>query len=135
MGTQQLLFIVLGVIAVSVAVLAGINYFQSQAVESNRDQVIIDLNSLANMAQAYYKKSKQLGGGERSFVGFELPDNLTETAAGTFELINATSTRATIEGVGNESSGASGGGCTESQQKITYQISVTATETSLRKVY
>lgn len=135
MGNQQLLFIVLGVIAVSIAVLAGLDYFQSQAVDSNRDQVILDLNTLANMAQSYYKKSNQLGGGGGTFVGFKIPAELDTTAAGTFTLLNATSTRALIEGVGNESSGVSGGGCTESVQKITYQISVTATETTLNKVY
>ena len=135
MGTQQLLLIVLGVVAVSVAVLAGLSYFAGQAVESNRDQVIANLNTLANMAQAYFKKEKNLGGGGSSFAGFDIPENLKENAAGTFELLNATSTRALIEGVGVEDSGTSGGGCSESTQKITYQISVTASETSLKKIY
>ena len=134
MGNQQLLFIVLGVIIVIIAVITGLDYFQTQAVDSNRDQVILDLNTLANMAQTYHKKNKQLGGGGRSFVGFEIPDELQTTAAGTFTLINTTSTRATIQGVGNESSGT-GAGCSQSIQKITYQITVTATESTLRKVY
>lgn len=134
MGNQQLLFIVLGVIAVSIAVLAGLDYFQSQAVESNRDQVILDLNRLANLAQTYYKKENQLGGGGRSFVGFDIPEELKATATGTFEILNITSTRVLIEGVGTESSGTAAG-CTESIQKVTYQISITSTETTLNQVY
>ena len=134
MGNQQLLFIVLGVIVVSIAILAGLDYFQAKAVQNNRDQVILDLNTLANMAKTYYKKSNDLGGGGRSFVGFDIPEELKKTASGTFELLNTTSTRVLIEGVGNESSGA-GAGCDNSTQKITYQISVTPTDVTLNKVY
>lgn len=134
MGNQQLLFIVLGVIFVSVAVVAGLEYFQTQAVDRNRDAVILDLNTLANMAQSYYKKENSLGGGGGTFVGFSIPRELDTTASGTYEIINTTSTRILIEGVGTEKSGAAVG-CSQSQVNVTYQLSITPTSSTLNKVY
>lgn len=121
-------------IFVSLAIVVGLDYFQSQAVESNRDGVILDLNTLANMAQTYYKKGGSLGGGGGSFVGFSIPNNLDTTASGTYRLLNATDTRALIQGVGVEKSGG-GVGCSQISRNITYRISITPDETILRKVH
>jgi hypothetical protein len=44
MGQQQLLLIVLGVIIVGIAVVVGINLFTANAISSNRDGVVSDLN-------------------------------------------------------------------------------------------
>ena len=134
MGTQQLLFIVLGVVFVSIAVVVGLEYFQTQAVERNRDDVISGLNNLAGMAQSYYKKESSLGGGGGTFVGFSIPSELDTTASGTYTLRNSTTTRALIQGVGVEKSGAAVG-CSQISTNVTYQISVTSSETTLRKVY
>lgn len=134
MGNQQLLFIVLGILAVSIAVLAGLDYFQAKAVQNNRDQVILELNQLAGMARSYYKKSTNLSGGGRSYIGFGIPEDLKLTASGEYKILNSTSSRLLIEGVGNESSGA-GIGCDNTSRKITYQLSITPKETILNKVY
>jgi len=56
MGQQQLHLIVLGIILVGIAVVIGLGNFQSKALQSNRDAVIMDLNHLASFAQAYFKK-------------------------------------------------------------------------------
>jgi len=50
MGQQQILLIVLGIIIVGIAIVIGIDNFQSKAVQANRDAVIIDLNYLASDA-------------------------------------------------------------------------------------
>ncbi len=133
MGSQQLLLIVLGIVLVGLALVIGLEYFEAQAVQSNRDEVILELNNLAGMAQSYYKKENSLGGGGGTFVGFDIPSELKSTASGTYSLINTTSTRTLMEGVGVEESGGVAG-CSQSSTKIAYRISVTPAETKLKKV-
>lgn len=74
MGQQQLLLIVLGVILVGIAIVVGINLFSSNATAANRDQLVSDINNIAVDAMAYYKKPANLGGGEGSFIGWEMPE-------------------------------------------------------------
>ena len=82
MGQQQLLLIVLGVIVVGIAVVVGINLFNANAVSSNRDGVVSDLNNLGAMAQQYYKKPASMGGGGNTFTGWTVPSQLDTTANG-----------------------------------------------------
>jgi hypothetical protein len=84
MGQQQLLLIVLGVIVVGIAVVVGINLFNANAVSSNRDGVVSDLNNLGAMAQQFYKKPTSMGGGGNTFTGFTLPTQLDTTANGSY---------------------------------------------------
>jgi hypothetical protein len=84
MGQQQLLLIVLGVIVVGIAVVVGINLFNANAVSSNRDGVVSDLNNLGAMAQQFYKKPTSMGGGGNTFTGFALPAELDSTANGSY---------------------------------------------------
>ena len=101
MGQQQLLLIVLGVIVVGIAVVVGINLFNANAVSSNRDGVVSDLNHLGAMAQQFYKKPTSQGGGGNAFTGWTLPEELDTTANGNYVLtVNAQSL--TIEGYGTE---------------------------------
>ena len=101
MGQQQLLLIVLGVIVVGIAVVVGINLFNANAVSSNRDGVISDLNNLGAMAQQYYKKPSSMGGGGNTFTGWSIPSQLDTTANGTY-LPNVTPTSVIITGTGTE---------------------------------
>jgi Tfp pilus assembly protein PilE len=103
MGQQQLLLIVLGVIIVGIAIVVGINLFQSSAVDANRNAVIQDLNTLAAKAQEYYKKPTSLGGGGNSFVGFTIPTGLSSNANGTYAISgSATATQIVFTGTGTE---------------------------------
>jgi hypothetical protein len=103
MGQQQLLLIVLGVIVVGIAVVVGINLFNANAVSSNRDGVVSDLNNLGAMAQQFYKKPVSMGGGGNTFTGFTLPTELDSTANGSYTagfVVAAQSV--TIQGYGTE---------------------------------
>ena len=92
MGQQQLLLIVLGVIVVGIAVVVGINLFNANAVSSNRDGVVSDLNNFGAMAQQHYKKPLAMGGGGQTFTGagvnpaqpWALPTQLDTTANGSY---------------------------------------------------
>lgn len=102
MGQQQLLLIVLGVIIVGIAVVVGINLFNANATNANRDGVISDLNNLGAMAQQYYKKPTSMGGGGNEFTGWTIPTGLDSTANGTYAPPTVTATTVTIVGTGTE---------------------------------
>ena len=112
MGHQQLLLIILGVIVVGIAVVAGVALFDDNAVSANRDAVSADLASLAGRARQYFQRPASTGGGGNSFVG------LTADAAGLARLtslpggknengvyavtVSGTATEVVIEGIGDQ---------------------------------
>jgi len=85
MGQQQLLLIALGIIVVGIALVVGLDLFSTSAAESNRDQLISDLNFISALARAHFRKPMDNGGGGNSFANFEIPTAMLETANGTFE--------------------------------------------------
>jgi hypothetical protein len=134
MGQQELLLIVLGIIIVGVAVIVGSEYFHSNAVQFHRDSVIKDLNSLAGDAQAFFKKPALLGGGQRSFQDYTLPQQLTSNENGTYELLTSTTEYVIIEGVGVETVDQNLG-CSSGGNKVTYRINVTSNNTNLTQIH
>ena len=102
MGQQQLLLIVLGVIIVGIAVVVGINLFNANATNANRDGVISDLNNLGAMAQQFYKKPTSMGGGGNTFTGWTIPTGLDSTANGTYAPPTISATSVSIVGTGTE---------------------------------
>jgi len=112
MGQQQLLLIVLGVIVVGIAVVVGINLFNANAVSSNRDGVVSDLNNLGAMAQQHYKKPGSMGGGSNTFNGsvagsssWIIPTQLDTTANG-FYAATVNAQTVSIVGTGTEKNDA-----------------------------
>jgi len=109
MGQQQLLLIVLGVIIVGIAVVVGINLFNANATNANRDGVISDLNNLGAMAQQFYKKPTSMGGGGNAFdgsnghpTGWAIPTGLDSTANGTYPPPTVGAQTVSIVGIGTE---------------------------------
>lgn len=102
MGQQQLLLIVLGVIIVGIAIVMGITLFQASAAEAKRNNVINELVNLAAMAQQHYQKPTSLGGGNRTFDGWEIPPSLKTTANGSFKIESIDEQEITLIGTGNE---------------------------------
>ena len=84
MGQQQLLLIVLGVIVVGIAVVVGINLFNANAEEANKDGIVSDATNLGAMAQQFYKKPNSMGGGGNTFTGWSIPTGLDSTANGQY---------------------------------------------------
>lgn len=81
MGHQQKLLYVSGIIAVTVAILAGLQKFRSESSDAEIRHLKLDLLTIAAKAQAYYHKSASLQGGNNSFSG------LTADAAGLKRLL------------------------------------------------
>ncbi len=107
MGQQQLLLIVLGVIVVGIAVVVGINLFNANAEEANKDGIVSDATNLGAMAQQFYKKPASMGGGANSFVGWVIATGLDSTANGTYAATGLSATNATITGTPFPSNGYS----------------------------
>jgi len=101
MGQQQLLLVVLGVIIVGIAVVVGFNMFNSNAISSNRDSIVSDLNNLGTMAQEYWRRPGAMGGGDRTFTGWTIPTHTDTTPNGTYSA-TVSAQSMTIVGTGNE---------------------------------
>ncbi len=102
MGQQQLLLILLGIIIVGIAIFIGINLFRANAIEAKRNNVTNELVNLAAMAQKYYLSPRALGGGERSFIGWDIPSELRVTANGNYRRESISRDSIVIIGTGNE---------------------------------
>ena len=104
MGQQQLLLIALGIIIVGIAIFVGITLFRSNAIETKRDHLINECMNIASVAQQYYYKPVEMGGGGRSFNGWSIPQSLKKTGNGRFELTDDSSPDSylTVTAVGNE---------------------------------
>jgi Tfp pilus assembly protein PilE len=84
MGQQQLLLIILSVIIVGIAIAVGINMFQTNAVDSNRQAVIGDVMNLGAKAHRYFRTPSSLAGGGQTFNGFFLTDKENHNPNGTY---------------------------------------------------
>ena len=108
MGTQQILLIVLSVIIVGVAVAVGIQMFNTQAMNSNRQAVIGYLQTYGAQVMQYYRTPSSQGGGGSSlssataiatFMGWGATSDTTDTGSFTISVANGV---ATINGYGTE---------------------------------
>ena len=102
MGQQQLLLIVLAIIVIAIAVAVSIQLFRENAIEAKRDVLIEETTSLGYMAIQYYKKPGELGGGDKSFIGWEIPDQMVTTANGNFMTSEVNDQEVIINGTGTE---------------------------------
>jgi len=133
MRQKQLFLIVLGVLLVGVVLAVGMNYLHNNKVKLNRNKVITDLNTLASDAHTYYKKLDERGIAYKSFLGYEIPLELSRNKNGSYEVIAVTPDSLIIQGTGVE---------TLEQNfsfnwgiKITYEIIIKPDRTELRQVY
>ena len=70
MGQQQLLLLVLGIVIVGLAVVAGINAFEENQQKSSEDALTNEAFRLASDAKAWYNKPEQYAGGGNDASNF-----------------------------------------------------------------
>ena len=133
MGQSQLLLIALGVIVVGAAIIVGMNIFHANAVEANRNGLTNDLLNIANMAQAHYKKTSELGGGHKNFAGFIIPNQMSSNENGTYTTVYLRSDQALFQGVGKETVELAAG-C-QVGAYITHRILVFPDSVQVQQVY
>lgn len=98
-----MLLIVLSTFIVGFAIWFAVFMFDTQAVEHNRNGVAMDLNTIAALAQQYYKKPTFFGGGGNSFSGFSIPHGFSSTANGVYVISTAgTAAQIIFQGTGTE---------------------------------
>ncbi len=93
--------VLLGIIIIGIAIAVSINVFRESAISSKRDLVINECINLAILAMNYYNRSENFGGGNKSFLGWQIPDNLKTTASGTYKAL-VYKDSVVILGTGNE---------------------------------
>ena len=101
MGQQQLLLIVLGVIVVGIAIVMGIFLFQQNSIEQKRDLLINEGLIVSSNAKAFYYRPKEYGGGQYSFLGWEIPAQFQSSANGSYTA-EVFIDRVEITGTGND---------------------------------
>lgn len=89
MGTQQLLFVILGFIIIGVAIAIGLALFGAQHTASSRDAVLNDLNHLAAVAYQFRVSLRTMGGGEGSYSTFVIPSKMAFNDNGTYSIVDA----------------------------------------------
>lgn len=102
MGQQQLLIIVLSAIIVGIATIVAINLFNSHSITANKNAVIGELIHLGSAAQQYYHKPLDMGGGGRSFIGWNIPSGLITSGSGSYSITSISSSNVIILGTGKE---------------------------------
>jgi hypothetical protein len=98
MGQQQLLLIVLGVIVVGIAVVAGMSLFSASRESACKDELVSHNTAIAANAQQYFAKPTSMGGGNLSFTGFPTLAllKLNTTTNGTYTIDVSAKTTGTI---------------------------------------
>jgi hypothetical protein len=86
MGTQQLLFVILGIIIVSIGIAVGFTLFSAQSTASSRDAMINDLNHLGATAYKYRNTIRALGGGAGSYSDFTIPSSMKSNDDASFSV-------------------------------------------------
>ena len=84
MGQQQLLLIILAIIIVGIAIAISIGLFRAGAIDGKRDLLVSECSNIATIAISYYKKPKEMGGGGKTFTGWQIPSQLVTTMNGSY---------------------------------------------------
>ena len=101
MGQQQLLLIILAIIIVGIAIAISIQLFRASAIDSKRDLLMSECSNIATIAISYYKKPREMGGGGKTFTGWNIPSQLVSTKNGSYSA-QVTPTNVIIIGTGTE---------------------------------
>ncbi len=101
MGQQQLLLIVLGVIVVGVAIALSITLFRANAIDRKRELLVNESHNIGSIAISYYKKPTMIGGGGKTFTGWQIPSALQSTVNGSYT-VRISADNVVITGTGTE---------------------------------
>jgi len=101
LGQQQLLLVLLGIVVVAVAIAVAISLFKGNAIDRKREILVNESHNLGSIAISYYKKPRMLGGGGRTFTGWQIPTQMLSTVNGSY-LAQVSIDNVIIVGTGTE---------------------------------
>ena len=99
MGTQQLLLLIVGLIVIAAAIVGGNLLFEAHSESSTKDTIISECMNLGSLAQQYYSKSEEMGGGDKSFVGWSISKHIDSTLSATYSIISANNEKLILKGL------------------------------------
>jgi predicted alpha-1,6-mannanase (GH76 family) len=99
MGTQQLLLIIIGMIVLAAAIVVGNLLFEAYSESTTKDSIVLESIDLGSLAQQYFNKSIEMGGGNRSFVGWQISEFLDSTSNGTYSIVLITDKKLILKGL------------------------------------
>jgi hypothetical protein len=102
LGQQQILLIVLGLVVIAIAVAVGMSLFRAHAIDSKRDILINETVNMASQAIGYYKRTREFGGGGKSFAGWQIPPQLQNTVNGSYVISEIDNDKVVILATGTE---------------------------------
>jgi len=76
--------VLLGIVVVAVSIAVAISLFKGNAIERKREILVNESHNLGSIAISYYKKPKMLGGGGRTFTGWQIPTQMVSTVNGSY---------------------------------------------------
>jgi len=79
MGQQQLILIVIGIVIIGIGIAIANQLFDKNTENSYKNNIAYELVNLGTIAQQYYDKPLEMGGGNKSFIGWEIPGKLAYT--------------------------------------------------------
>jgi hypothetical protein len=86
MGQSQLLIIMISVLIIGIAILAGTGFFQADEIDSNKKAMINDIHNITANAVRYYRRIPALGGGGYSFNGYAVPTQYQSNLNGRYSV-------------------------------------------------
>jgi hypothetical protein len=99
MGQSQLLIIMLSVLIIGIAILAGAGFFSDDNVDANKKAMINDFHHIAVNAVRYYRRIPALGGGGYKYDGYVLPVGYRANLNGRYSVVVKNSKTLEIDGV------------------------------------
>ena len=99
MGQSQLLIIMISVLIIGIAILAGAGFFSDDNVDANKKAMINDVHHIAVNAVRYYRRIPALGGGGYKYDGYILPDGYRSNLNGRYSVVVKDSRTIEVDGV------------------------------------
>jgi hypothetical protein len=86
MGQQQLLLLILGAIVVGIMIFVGMTVFDAHSIQANKDAVTSSMQNIAADAFQYKMRPKTFGGGNPSYAGYTVPNQMVRDDNGDYAI-------------------------------------------------
>ena len=98
---------VLGLIIVGITLGLSNQLFDSHAEDSNKDSIASEFVNLSTMAEPFFNKPAEMGGGNQSFINWVIPAELDSSTSGIYEFATVINKSMVISGTSSPQSGYS----------------------------
>ena len=99
MGQQQFILVILGVIMVGLSIAFGVAQFGSHATQTNLDGVTAQMLVIAADAYQYKLRPATLGGGGRSYRGYQVPRKMQSDDHGKYSISSTSDKLIKLQGI------------------------------------